>query len=89
MFDNGFRLEAGPQAGFLISAKSNDTDVNDYVKNLEFGVGIGASYVHPPTGWGVDARFNQGLTDITDNNSTESYNRGFQLGVFYLFKHRS
>ena len=89
MFDNGFRLQAGPQAAFLVSAKSNDLDVKDNVKGVELGVSIGASYVNPPTGWGVDARFNQGITDITESNSSESYNRGFQLGVFYLFKHKS
>ena len=89
MFDNGFRLQAGPQAGFLLAAKSNEQDVKDYVKGIELGISIGASYVNPPTGWGVDARFNQGITDITESTSTESYNRGFQLGVFYLFKHKS
>ena len=32
MFDNGFRLQAGPQAGFLNKAKSKTGDVNSSVK---------------------------------------------------------
>ncbi len=89
MFDNGFRLQAGPQLGFLLSAKADDRDVKDNFKSVDFGLGLGASYVHPPSGFGVDARYNHGFTDITENNNTESYNRGFQLGVFYLFNHKS
>jgi len=92
MFDNGFRLQAGPQLGFLLSAKSetnnNSTDIKDDLKGFELGFGIGASYVHPPSGFGVDARYNFGLTPINENGS-DSFNRGLQLGVFYLFKHRS
>ncbi len=93
MFDNGFRLMAGPQLGFLVSAKTEmnntKTDVKDNLKKIELGFGIGASYVHPPSGFGVDARCNFGLTNINDVGSMNSYNRGLQVGVFYLFRHGS
>ncbi|MEY4929497.1 MAG: hypothetical protein RI909_221 [Bacteroidota bacterium] len=93
MFDNGFRLMAGPQLGFLVSAKTEidntKTDVKDNLKKMEVAFGIGASYVHPPSGFGVDARYNFGLTNINDVGSVNSYNRGLQVGVFYLFKHGS
>jgi hypothetical protein len=93
MFDNGFRLQAGPQIGFLVNAKSKLGDVNSDVKNnfssVDFGVGAGMSYVHPPSGFGFDARYNIGLKNINENSSVDSFNRGLQLGVFYLFKHRS
>jgi hypothetical protein len=93
MFDNGFRLMAGPQVGFLVSAKTEldntKTDVKDNLKTVELAFGIGASYVHPPTGFGVDARYNFGLNNINDSGSVNSYNRGLQVGVFYLFRHGS
>lgn len=92
MFDNGFRLQAGPQVGFLVSAKSKtgntETDFKDNLKSVDFALGAGVGYVHPPSGFGVDARYNLGLSDINDNSSVKSTNRGFQLGVFYLFKHQ-
>ena len=92
MFDNGFRLQAGPQVGFLISAKSKagavSTDIKNNLRTIDFGIGAGVGYVHPESGFGVDARYNLGLSKINDNNSVKSYNRGFQLGVFYLFKNK-
>lgn len=93
MFDNGFRLMAGPQLGFLASAKKEvnnvNTDVKDNFKKVELAFGIGMSYVHPSTGFGVDGRYNFGLNNINDSGSVNSYNRGLQVGVFYLFKHKS
>lgn len=89
MFDNGFRLQAGPQLGFLVSARANGENVKDNYKGVEVGLGIGASYVHPPSGFGVDARYNHGLSNINNNEAIDSYNRGFQLGVFYVFRHKS
>ncbi len=93
MFDNGFRMQAGPQLGFLVSAKSetnnSSADVKANYKVAELAFGLGVSYVHPPTGFGVDTRYNFGLSNINDTGSVNSYNRGFQVGVFYLFKHRS
>jgi hypothetical protein len=93
MFNNGFRLQAGPQLGFLLSAKSKtsgaNTDIKDNYKTIEVGLSFGGSYVHPPTGFGVDLRFNRGLTNISDINNVTATNQGIQLGVFYLFNHRS
>lgn len=93
MFDNGFRIQAGPQAGFLISAKSkannNTTDNKNNLKTIDFGVSFGVSYVFPPTGFGIDARYNLGLTNINKNSAVNSTNRGIQLGLFYIFGHNS
>jgi hypothetical protein len=92
MFDNGFRLEAGPQVGFLISANdkvgSAKLDVKDGYKTVDFGLGAGVGYVHTPSGFGVDARYNLGLSDISESSTNKLNNRGFQLGVFYLFNHK-
>ena len=92
MFDNGFRIQAGPQLGILAKAKAKDdnnsTDVKDGFEGTDIGLSFGVSYVHPPTGFGIDGRYNMGLTNINDGGSVESMNRGVQLGVFYLFNHR-
>ncbi len=89
MFDNGFRLQAGPQVGFLVSADADGTDVKDNLKGTDVGLGIGASYVNPTSNFGFDARYNHGLTNINEDDNIDSFNRGFQLGVFYLFKHKN
>lgn len=92
MFDNGFRIQAGPQVGFLVSAKAKvgDTkvDVKDNLKTVDFGLGAGLGYVDPKSGFGIDARYNLGLSNINENNTAKSYNRGLQVGVFYLFNHK-
>ncbi len=92
MFDNGFRLQAGPQIGFLISAKSSvgdsNTDVKSSLETVEFGLGAGMGYVNPATGLGVDFRYNFGLSNINKDDVITSTNRGVQIGLFYLFDHK-
>ena len=84
MFDNGFRIQAGPQAGFLVSS-DNDIDYNP----IDLALSVGVSYVLPSTGFGFDLRYNHGFSDINKSNDVKSYNRGIQLGLFYLFGHNS
>lgn len=92
MFDNGFRLEVGPQVGFLVGAKSKigstNTDIKNNLKSVDFALAGGIGYVHPATGFGVDLRYNLGLININENTSVKSTNRGLQVGVFYLFGHK-
>lgn len=92
MFDNGFRLQAGPQVGFLINAKneinSNSINVKDSYKKVDFGISGGIGYVNTPTGLGVDARYNLGLSKINEAGSNKLTNRVFQIGLFYLFNHK-
>lgn len=92
MFNNGFRLEAGPQVGFLISAKSDgensSINVKDNFKTVEFGVGLGAGYIKPSSGLGVGFRYNAGLSNINENSTFKSTNSGFQLSLFYQLKHK-
>ena len=84
MFDNGFRLQAGPQLGFLVSSE-NLNDLNP----IELGISYGVSYVVPSSGFGIDLRYNIGLTNINKSGDVKSTNRGLQLGVFYIFGHNS
>jgi hypothetical protein len=92
MFDNGFRIHAGPQVGFLVNAKAKSgntsVDVKDDYNSVDLGLSIGGSYVFTETGFGIDARYNHGLSNIYDSNVLDATNRGFQLGVFYLFGHK-
>ncbi len=88
MYDNGFRIQAGPQIGVLVSAKNQDTDVKDNYESIDLALGVGLSYVNPATDFGVDVRYNHGLSNINKSDASKVYNRGFQVGVFYLFNHK-
>lgn len=91
MFSNGFRLETGPQAGILMSAKGKvgnvTTDIKDDLKGFDFAWVAGLGY-KSTGGLGVDARYNIGLSDIRDDNTIGSKikNSVIQVGLFYQFK---
>ncbi|TMI62943.1 MAG: PorT family protein [Bacteroidetes bacterium] len=91
MINDGFRLQTGPQVGFLVSAKNEigdtEVDVKDNVNTVGFAWSFGASYL-TKIGVGFDARYNLGITNINENNSIpESRNRVWQIGAFYQFSH--
>lgn len=92
MFDNGFRLQLGPQVGILTSAKStlngSTTDIKNNLKSVDVSLSPGIGYVHPPSGIGFDLRYNFGLTNINKTDAVVSKNNGLQFGLFYLFDHK-
>lgn len=93
MFNNGFRLEAGPQISFLTYASKETSnfrkvDFKNDLRPVDFGLAAGVGYIFPKSGFGFDTRVNLGLVDINDNVSVKSYNRNLQVGVFYLFNHK-
>jgi hypothetical protein len=91
MFNNGFRFEAGPQLGLLINGKSevggNSEDVKANFEKVDFALGVGLGYISR-SGFGIDARYNHGLSNINNSGSVKSTNSGYQLGVFYQFSHK-
>ncbi|MEI2694369.1 MAG: porin family protein [Saprospiraceae bacterium] len=91
MFNNGFRIQAGPEFGLLVQAKqktsSSSVDVKDQLNSFDVGIAGGISYVHPPTGFGIDLRYVKGLSNINSEGSATSKNQGIQVGLFYLLKH--
>ncbi len=91
MFDKGFRIQTGPQLGILANAtmKQGDSkvDVKESFNGADFGWTIGASYVSD-AGLGIDGRYNHGITKVNENEGVNLYNRGFQVGLFYVFKHK-
>lgn len=91
MFGKGWRLQTGPQLGALVSAKQEiddeiNRDVDDAFKKVDMSWVFGASYIFP-VGVGLDARFNVGVSDISDIRNVDARNRVFQVGAFYQFMH--
>ncbi len=88
MTGTGLRLQTGPQLGFAVSSKIKSGNVEydnkDAVNTVDFSWGFGASYVDP-IGFGIDARYNLGITNIYEPEVPEIRNRVFQVGLFYQF----
>ncbi len=93
-------LEAGPEFGFLVSAKDKlKTSTNGNTNNsttstlnkddfqtFNFGIGIGAGYYFTQN-LGITARYTAGVTDIFKNNNGDAVrNNVFQVGLAYKFK---
>ncbi|HQV60061.1 MAG: PorT family protein [Chitinophagaceae bacterium] len=87
---NGFFLETGPQIGFNLKAEIKDEesgttfDLDDEIKSTDISWGLGAGY-KTASGFGFGARYNLGLSSIAEESDVDIKNRGFQVGVFYLF----
>lgn len=81
----GLSLEAGPQIGFLISAKNENVDIKDQIKSFDFGVNLGVSYKFD-NGLNFGARYNFGLSDINDISgfTNKNQNAVFQLSIGYF-----
>ncbi len=91
MFGNGFRVEAGPQVGFLINAKTKmgslSTDVKKNYKTTSFSIPVGVGYL-TSYGLGFDARYNFGISNINEDKSLDAARSNvFQFGLFYQFGH--
>jgi len=90
-FDNGFRLQGGPQLGIMVEAKNKvgnvEADASDSYKSIDFSIPLGFSYLGY-SGFGADARYNIGVTNVAENSSQSFRNSVIQLGVFYLFDHK-
>lgn len=92
----GFNLLAGPQIGLLLSAKikteasaqgisaSEEEDIKEYMKGVDFGLGFGLGYEFD-FGLGIDARYNLGLSNVSDESGVEVKNNAIQIGVSYNF----
>lgn len=89
MFNNGFRIETGPQVGFLTRAKievdDEELDIKDDLKKTDISWGFGLNYLST-SGIGVGARYNLGLTDINEDDAGNKItNQVFQVGLFLMF----
>ncbi|MBN9382623.1 MAG: PorT family protein [Chitinophagaceae bacterium] len=97
-FGFGGYIEAGPQFGFLLSAKEQNNsdpsiDAKKYYKGTDISAGLGLGYDFKGSlqGFGISARYMRGLTDINkialqDNDHIKS--RVLSVGLTYkLSKH--
>lgn len=89
---DGFSFNAGPQVGFLASAKakaeaqgvSAEEDIKDQLKGIDFGLNFGVGY-DLPMGLGVDLRYNLGLSNVFDTDEAEAKNGVLQFTASYSF----
>ncbi len=63
-----FTVEAGPQLGFLVSAKSEGEDVKDGFKSVDTGFNFGVGYNFTDN-FSVGARYTVGLANIADRDA--------------------
>ncbi|CAM1333267.1 porin family protein [Tenacibaculum aestuariivivum] len=87
----GLSLEAGPQIGFLLSAKTeadvsgaSSQDIKDEMKSIDFGLNFGAGY-KLDNGLNFSARYNLGLSSVADDDDFDIKNGVFQVSVGYFF----
>lgn len=87
----GLSIEAGPQFGLNIDAKSkikdgDKTDLED-IKDLDMGLNAGLGYQFD-VGLFLEGRYYRGFTnlyDVSNNNDFKIFNNLFQLSVGYTF----
>jgi len=95
-----FYIEAGPEFGFLVSAKDKDTVGNfsttnqidtDNFNTFNMGLGLGLGF-DITKNIGVNARYVAGFTDINKNGNTSLQNDGnknrnntLQAGLYFKF----
>jgi len=82
----GLSLEAGPQIGYLLSAKNEGTNVKDGFKKVDFAANLGVGY-KLENGINFGARYNFGLSNINDvsGDPNKFRNSVFQLSIGYFF----
>ena len=87
----GFSLEAGPQVGFLMSAKfdvdGGSEDIKDETSDIDFGLNFGLGF-QMETGLSFGARYKLGLSNILDFEGSDDFknqNGVFQISVGYMF----
>ncbi len=83
----GLNLQIGPQFGFLSKAEFDSDNVKDSFKNSDTSLALGVGW-ELPMRLTVDARYNLGLSDISDDPAFDTIkNQVWQISVGYkLFK---
>jgi long-subunit fatty acid transport protein len=90
---DGFSLEAGPQIGFLTSAKNKfeaegekeEEDAKDEFKSVDFGLNFGAGYDFTEN-LSAGLRYNLGLSNIAkDSGDFKVKNSVFSVSLGYKF----
>ncbi|MEC5394945.1 porin family protein [Bergeyella sp. RCAD1439] len=97
-----FYMEAGPEFGFLVNAKSKgettiagistsfNNDIKDKMNTFNFGLGLGAGF-NVTNNFGINARYVAGFTDLNKDGQTsltnsDSKNRNNNFQVGISYK---
>lgn len=96
----GFSLEAGPQVGFLLSAKeegevtasalgmseteSFSEDIKDELESIDFGLNFGVGF-KMDSGLFFQGRYNLGLANLTGEDEYKINNQVIQFSVGFMF----
>ena len=85
---NGLSLEAGPQVGFLLSAKlktdAGDGDFKEYVNSTDFGLNFGVGY-DLTANIALGVRYGFGLSDVNKDGNDSIKNSNLALALGYKF----
>lgn len=65
-----FTVEAGPQLGFLVSAKRDGNDIKDNYKSTDLGFNFGAGY-NITDNFSVNLRYTVGLSNVGDYDTDD------------------
>ncbi|MBA6152561.1 porin family protein [Gelidibacter maritimus] len=88
MVADGLSIEAGPQVGFLLSAKAKGgeetRDITDELKGTDFSGVIGLGY-QMESGLNFGARYNLGFSNIAEINEVDLKNNVIQVSVGFMF----
>jgi hypothetical protein len=92
-----FSIEAGPQIGFVVSAKTKtkldgfsqtvENDIKDSFESIDFGLNFGAGYDFTEH-FGIGVRYNLGLANIAKTEAgddTKLHNSVFSFSAAYKF----
>jgi len=83
----GFNLQAGPQFGFLNKAELDGNSIKQDLKKADVSLGLGLGW-DTPIGLNIDARYNLGMTDNSDDSAYETIkNQVFQLSLGFRIFH--
>lgn len=75
-------IKAGPQIGFLLSAKEGDFSMMDYYEKIDFSIPVGLSFEFGDVV--IDARYNIGLSNILkDSGDAKARNSVIMLTLGY------
>ena len=79
-----FNVEAGPQIGFLLSAKSEGVDTKEFYKSANFGFNLGAGYDFTEN-LSAGLRYNLGLSNILKEEGFKVKNNVLSVSLGYKF----
>ncbi|RXK81240.1 porin family protein [Filimonas effusa] len=82
--NSGFSLYAGPQIGFLLSAKSKRSDIaysnKDNYKSTDFAGVAGVEFEFPHTPFNISGRYQFGITEVGEVGSARNNAATFTVG---------